>query len=50
MRVFRLLDAAMLLVGSGAVVAGVAQVSPPAAWIVGGLALVALGVFPTRRS
>lgn len=48
--IWRLLDAALLFLGAGAVVVGVAQVHPPAAWIVGGLALIALGTLPTRRS
>jgi hypothetical protein len=47
---WRLLDVVLLILGAGAVVMGVAQVFPPAAWIVGGLACIALGILPLRRT
>lgn len=48
-RLPQILDAALLLAGAGLVVAGVAHWSPPAAQILGGLVLVALGLLPMRR-
>ena len=48
--IWRILDAAMLVLGAGGVVAGVAQIYPPAAWVIGGLALIGLGLLPVRRS
>ena len=50
MRLLRLLDVALVVLGAGALVVGVAQVFPPAAWIVGGLACIGFGVLPIRRS
>ena len=47
---WRLLDAGLLLLGGGCVVIGVAQIFPPAAWIVAGAACIALGTLPTRRT
>ena len=48
--IWRILDAAMLVLGAGCVVAGVAQIYPPAAWVIGGIAFIGLGLMPTRRS
>lgn len=44
----RLLDAVLALSGAVAVVIGVAQIYLPAAWIVGGIGLLALGLLPMR--
>jgi hypothetical protein len=46
--IWRILDAALLVLGAGAIVGGVAQWSRPAGWIVAGAVLVALGLLPTR--
>lgn len=44
-----LLDLVLLLGGLGLVVAGVAQWSAPAACVLAGLAIIALGVMPMKR-
>lgn len=44
-----LLDLVMLLVGLALVVAGVAQWSVPAAYVLAGLAFIALGYMPISR-
>jgi uncharacterized membrane-anchored protein len=49
MRLWLLLDAAAIFLGIVAIVAGVAQVSRPAAWIIAGLASLAIGLWPPRR-
>lgn len=43
-----LVDVALIVVGVAVVVAGIAYWSKPAAVVVGGLALIALGVLPMR--
>ena len=48
--IWRLFDAGLVLLGAGLAVAGVAQINRPAAWIVAGLILVALGLMKTRRT
>ena len=48
--IWRLLDAGLVLLGGGLAVAGVAQLSRPAAWILAGLVLAALGLLKPRRS
>lgn len=48
-RVYSLLDAGLVLLGAAGVIVGVAQLSRPAAWIVGGAMCLALGLIPTRR-
>lgn len=47
--IWRLLDAGLLLAGLACVTIGVAQVYRPAAWIVAGLAMVALAIVPGVR-
>ena len=50
MKLWPLLDLLLACLGATAIVVGVAQVSRPAAWIIGGLTLVALGLMPPRGS
>lgn len=48
--IWRLLDAALLLAGAGAIVWGTTYWSPGAAWVVAGAACIGFGLLPPRSA